>query len=170
MRAGDRDEAAAWAPLLQPAFLEGLWRQVRALWAAAGFAPCRQAPAGPRAGAGPLRAYLRTGRLPAAADLVPGAGGGAQALVGNLGLPQPADVAWLQELFCAFLAMTDAPRPTAAAAAARAAGQGLPARTLNANPSAQDAGSEAALPALAAYLPGTPPEALAHLAACLPLE
>ncbi len=165
--AGDWDGAAAWAPLLRPALLEGLWRRALALWAAAGFLPGRAAGGcpdpNPGSCPGPLRAYFRTGRLPSAADLAPRSGRGGLA-------PPPADVAWLQELFCACVALTDAPHPAAAAAAAAAVGADAAgwagAGGLDAGEAARGA---AALPALAACLPGTPPEALAALAACLPL-
>ena len=120
-----------------------------ALWQAAGFAPGQRPPAAANPDPGPLRAYLRSGRLPSAGDLVPGS---------EQGAAHPADAAWLQELFCAFLALTGAPRPAAAVAAA--------ARARAAHPAADPV---LLLPALAEGLPGTPPEALAHLAACLPL-
>ena len=152
--AGDWDGAATWAPLLAPAFLEGLWRRVLALWEAAGFVPKQRPAAAANPDPGPLRAYLRSGRLPCAGDLVPHPEQGAA----HPAPPAPADAAWLQDLFCAFLALTGAPRPTAAAAAA--------ARAAAANPAADPVLS---LPVLAESLPGTPPKALAHLAACLPL-
>jgi hypothetical protein len=166
-RAGDWDGAAAWAPLLRPALLEGLWRRALALWAAAGFLPGRavggRPDPDPGSCPGPLRAYFQTGRLPAAADLAPRSGRGGLA-------PPPADVAWLQGLFCACVALTDAPHPAAAAAAAAAIGADAAGR---AGAGGLDPGEgppgAAALPALAARLPGTPPEALAALAACLPL-
>lgn len=148
---GDWDDAASWAPLLKPALLEGLWRRVLALWQAAGFMPSQRPAAAANPDPGPLRAYLRTGRLPSADELY-------LVLGSEQGAAHPADVAWLQELFCAFLALTGAPRPAATVAAA--------ARARAANPAADPV---LLLPALAEGLPGTPPEALAHLAACLPL-
>ena len=148
--AGDWDDAASWAPLLKPALLEGLWRRVLALWQAAGFAPVQRPTAAANPNPGPLRVYMRSGRLPSADDLFLGS---------EQGAAHPADVAWLQELFCTFLALTGAPQPPAAVAAAT--------RVRAANPAADPV---LLLPALAEGLPGTPPEALAHLAACLLLS
>ncbi|KAK9828929.1 hypothetical protein WJX72_002853 [[Myrmecia] bisecta] len=138
------DEADTWQPLLQPSFLEGLWCQLQALWARLAFLPAP--PAIPHL----LRYYLRTGKMPDAAEL------------GRAGSLSSGEVAWRQELFGAFLAMADLPSCRVVASAVsqtQATASGL--KLSHAQ------GDSVLLSLLSMFLPDTPPHALQHIASCM---